>query len=646
MILIRRILFNFTEAFFLTLLFITPIKFGSLAGIPGVNPLFMETSFENFIFFPWADLRFSFLSGLVLLLSIFSVPNDESFNRKRVFGCALSWVALGAYSLLGWINSGIFVFALLQAVHLLGIGCFIMSGYLLSRDNRFFFSKVLSVIVTSGIIIILIGIAQYFSEYALMRGLIFEKANYQYSMQIVKSNNIENYIKDRRIIGTFINPNTFAGYILLIGPIIIWRLNKLLIKLQWIKRFRNKKGELVMLDTKKKYLANILLILSVAILFGMLFLASSRGAFVAFILSVMFVFIATKLKWFVKVAVIGTLAIILIFLVTNYGKNTFSNVTIQVHYDYYLSVVKLILKNPFFGSGWSGFYPEYMQLQTQISDVDVVPYAPYNFILSAAVHTGIVGMLLAVFVVIYPLLVSYKSLRNSFTSKNYLCRATVVYFSYLSFLIHAFLDLNLQATALVVLAGIIAVILVSESRIKPLKLTNSTALFSRWLLAVYSIMTIFLSLLYREHCLKQRQLNLELEEINKRYVSGHLKKITKIQYKCIDELLSHYNWSPYPYINVAKMLLFTRNYDNAIKYLNKAEMGSKKLPEIYYYLAVAYHYKNNNEMAEKMLDKALELYPTSSRMADLESLNDYRFYHRRVPKLKYHDAQEQFYILN
>ena len=645
MILIRRILFNFTEAFFLTLLFITPIKFGSLAGIPGVNPLFMETSFENFIFFPWADLRFSFLSGLVLLLSIFSVPNDESFNRKRVFGCALSWVALGAYSLLGWINSGIFIFALLQAVHLLGIGCFIMSGYLLSRDNRFFFSKVLSVIVTSGIIIILIGIGQYLSNYALMQGLIFEKINYQYSMQVVKSNNIENYIKQHRIIGTFINPNTFAGYILLIGPIIIWRLNKLLIKLQWIKRFRNKKGELVRLKTNKKYLANILLILSIAVLFGMLFLASSRGAFVAFILSVMFIFVATKLRWFVKVAIIGVLAIILTFLIISYGDNSFSSVAIQVRYDYYLSVIKLILKNPLFGSGWSGFYPEYMQLQTQINDVDVVPYAPYNFILSAAVHTGIIGMFLAVFVVLYPLLVGYKSLRNSFTSKNYICRATVVYFSYLSFLVHAFLDLNLQATALVVLAGVIAVILVSESRVKPLKLNNSTALFSRWLLAVYSIMTIFLSLLYREHCLKQRQLSFELEEINKRYVSGHLNKITKIQYKCIDELLSHYNWSPYPYINVAKMLLFTRNYDNAIKYLNKAEMGNKQLPEIYYYLAVAYHYKKDNEMAEKMLDKALELYPTSSKMADLESLNDYRFYHSRFPKLKYCDAQEKFYIL-
>ena len=642
MILIRRILFSFTEAFFLTLLFITPIKFGSLAGIPGVNPLFMETSFENFIFFPWADLRFSFLSGLVLLLSIFSVPNDESFTRKRVFCCALAWVCLGAYSILGWIDCGIFIFALLQTVHLLGVGCFVMSGYLLSRENRFFFSKVLSVIVASGIIIILIGMLQYFSNYSLMRALIFDKANYQYQMRVVNTNNIENYINQRRIIATFINPNTFAGYILLIGPILIWQLNKLLVKLQWIRRFRNNKGELIDPSRKKKYFANILLVLAILIIFSMLFLASSRGAFVALVLALIISMFATNLKKVYKFSIISGLVIILLLLVTNYIEHSFFNIAFKVRYNYYLSVIKLVIKNPLFGSGWSGFYPEYMQLQTQINDIDVVPYAPYNFILSAAVHTGIIGMFLAIFVVLYPLFVGYKSLRNSFKGGNYICRTTVVYFGYLSFLIHAILDFNLQATALVALAGTIAVILVSEGRVKVMKLTNSTALFSRWLLAIFSIMTIFIALLYREHCLKQRRLTFELEDINERYVSGHLSKISKIQYSCIDDILSHYNWSPYPYINVGKMLLFTRNYEKALEYLDKAEMANQQLPQIYYYLAVAYHHLGNEKMSKEMLEKAVKLYPNNSKIADIEGLKDYMYFKEKFPKMKFHEAQEQF----
>ncbi|UDQ98477.1 O-antigen ligase family protein [Lentisphaerota bacterium WC36G] len=641
MILIRRVLFKFTETLFLGVLFIMPIKFGCLMGIPGLDPLFMETNLENIIFFPWNDLKFSFLSGMILLLSIFSVPNDESFTRKRMFCCALAWVCLGAYSILGWIDCGIFVFALLQTVHLLGVGCFVMSGYLLSRENRFFFSKVLSFSVVSGIIIIFIGVFQYFSDYVLMRTLIFNKINYQYRMQTVNVNNIEKYINQKRIIGTFINPNTFAGYLLLIGPIIVWQLNKLLVKLQWVKRFKNKTGEEILPSKKKRYFANILLAFSVLFIFVMLFLVSSRGAFVAFLSAMAFVIFATKCKMLVKILISGSIVLFIGLLVSDIAEESFFNVNFKDRFEYLVSVMKLILKNPFFGSGWRGFYPEYMQLQTQINDIDVVPYAPYNFILSSAVHTGIVGMVLAVFVVTYPLFIGYKALRNSFKSDNYICRTTVVYFGYLSFLMHAMLDFNLQATALVALAGMLAVILVSEGKAKVMKFDNSTALFSRWLLAIYAMLTIFMALLYREHALKQHRLGLELEDINERFVSGHLSRISKLQYRCIDENLSHYVWSPYPFINVAKMLLFTKNYKEAIFYLNRAKMVNDQLPQIYYYLAVANDKLGNIEKRDELLEKLMTINP-SGKEIDLNSLRNYEFYKGKFPKMGFNEAQKQF----
>ncbi len=145
--------------FALLLLFLLPLKFGMMTGVPEA-PYTIPATVVGVIIMPWPPMLFSIFSSLLLLGVLLCTKPLEYDKENRVL-LPLSWVLLFVSVLPGFINASILDFSIIQTAVFSGYAAFCLALYrliVLRPEIKIWF---LNAIVLSTLLTVFIGLHQY-----------------------------------------------------------------------------------------------------------------------------------------------------------------------------------------------------------------------------------------------------------------------------------------------------------------------------------------------------------------------------------------------------------------------------------------------------------------------------------------------------
>ncbi|MCK5845032.1 MAG: hypothetical protein KAG97_10010, partial [Victivallales bacterium] len=201
------------------LVFILPLKFGMMTGLPEVATA-MPTSLMELLYFSWPYFVFSTFSALLLLgVAACAAFSGKGFNLNFGISIAGSWILLLLSSIVGFYSASTLDFPLIQLALFLGAASLAMAIHqiLALRPNlRIWF---INAIVASTVLIVLFGLNQYFSGFE-------DTLNYVYAREMesgVKvSGNMLSRLRETRVFATFSICNSLGAHLVLTIPVCIW----------------------------------------------------------------------------------------------------------------------------------------------------------------------------------------------------------------------------------------------------------------------------------------------------------------------------------------------------------------------------------------------------------------------------------------
>jgi O-antigen ligase len=238
---------------------------------------------------------------------------------------------------------------------------FILVYYLVFNYAEKFYKIFLYLLTAAASLICLYGLYQYFFGFN-------DTLNYLYSHNMGNMTAVVERLKSGRIFSTFIYPDAFAGFLILIIPIIAG-----------------------LALSEKKY--RLPMLAAAALMIINLFLTKSIGAFIslvaAFFLTLFFIKNIPFKKFipaFILTAAAGTVLLFALFKMR--GTGVFAA---EMHQKMaaYLKMFYIIKKYPVFGSG-----PGTFEIIYNSNPADIWNHLKYahNFILQTAVETGLAGL--------------------------------------------------------------------------------------------------------------------------------------------------------------------------------------------------------------------------------------------------------------
>ncbi len=349
------------------LLFLLPIKFGTLVSLPSITMIYWSDPISLFIA-SWPFPFFPLFSGIFLLISLLLVPG-EIFPGKSGFWTGL-WGILALCSLLGGIAGGCPADAFPYFVnHTFSIGTFLIGFARIVNHNRKIIGVYHGIFSSAFLLTLLIGLNQYFSGYQETINQIYAQDKEEINGSILFR------LEQMRVTGGFSACNAYAGYLVLSLPIALAWLWKMGSRVSPPKVSR-------ILFTVPVFLAGVFLLVK----------TGSRGGVLSLLAAVFMLLYASKmtLKWrcaLFSLIPLGIAGITALVMLGRGGKS------ILFRLDYFQGAFRMMLDSPLYGAGWGGFQREFMKLK-MIYDAEA-PASPHNFPLSMGSQTGVAGFLIA-----------------------------------------------------------------------------------------------------------------------------------------------------------------------------------------------------------------------------------------------------------
>ncbi|MFH1825326.1 MAG: O-antigen ligase family protein [Candidatus Firestonebacteria bacterium] len=309
--------------------------------------------------------------------------------------------------------------------------------------------KFIWTVLLSSALVILFAIHQYYIgfddilRYIFEHGIIYDKV---ITAEIVKN------VSLKRVFATFLYPNVFAGYIVMIIPISL--------SLLWIL---------------KSGLKKIFVLLLMTGLIFVLYLTKSVGSFLTLFIS-LFIYFYLIFKDKGKVVLSGIIVFgltLFIILLSRPDLFNFSdpNNSILSRLNYWKDCINIIKISPLIGSGVNSF-----------QDLTSLPLKyPHNFYIQVFCELGVVGFISLVFLVLVIIKESLLFLSKKDSKEN---KALFIGFfsSVLSFLVHNLVDLdsNMWQNSLMWFAnlGILSSFYVTNFKVSIHSFTSLQSMFS------------------------------------------------------------------------------------------------------------------------------------------------------------------------
>ena len=408
------------QTLLLILTFLLPLKFGSTVCVPEMPMSYWHDPMAILIA-SWPVMLFPLLSAIALDCAVLLYPKPGPVSAPmRLYGWL--WILLTAVSLPGWLNATTWDFAIQNTVHLLGMTCWTLALIRVLENSPEFRKYLFAALLTGLIFSVYSAVNQYLSGFDETIKYLQDKEAAS-GVQILNGQ-FGSRLKEARVSGDFTVCNSYAGYLVLVFPLLLGTMWKL--------------GSRVTPPLPAK----LLLTLPCAGVF--LFLlkeTGSRGGILAMLAGAFLILPCLRLtrKWKYLLWSLVPVGLTGFFLLVKFGRG-FNSMLIR--FDYFQAAVKMMFLHPFTGAGWGEFLNDYLILKNVVNDE--APHSPHNFVLTLGSQCGIPAFLISCILLALPLIAALLLLSRRSREKELSFPDTCFVWGLGAWTFHSMLELNYE----------------------------------------------------------------------------------------------------------------------------------------------------------------------------------------------------------
>jgi hypothetical protein len=580
-------LLAYLEITVLIFIFLLPVKFGGIAGLPETTMLYPDDLF-SWLIITWPPAVFDFLSGILLFFTFVLLPAPPRFNQRQFIPLML-WFLLAVVSFIGVLNCGSMIFARYQITHFWGIAAFAFCVFRLIVNSPSLKYWFLGALAAGLLVSCLDGIYQLLWGFEETKKFVYEQ-ELKSGVNFVKGN-FESRLNQRRVFAGFSLCNSFAGYLILVAPPVLWFI--------WKYCSRIFHGLTVPFAVTSSMACLIL---------TNFYFTGSRAAVLALAIALGSCLLLFSYEKRIKFA---TLAIALCILAVAGGMAIYSErgiASMIVRLDYFRVAVLMYLKHPLAGVGWGDFFHGYMNLKQIASDES--PHTPHNFILAFASQVGTAGLLVSLAVLFYPAWIFFrKSVSIPFRYFPF-SLDSMIYIGWSAWALHSLADINIQVAGSVA-AGIVLLFCGTAGAKRENTSLQTKNIFN--IIWYFAVISVIVSSLYSGYGLLRGEAEfyrlqnmcdyrLKTPEEFRAVTPDMVNRQLKRAHEAFPE-------SPFIWACAADFMLMKRSPLTAEQYYRKAVKASPLRPSFYYRLYLIQSGLRKHREAESNFLKAKELFP-------------------------------------
>lgn len=361
------------ETLAMLFVFLLPLKFGSVIGIPDITMIYWRELFP-LIISPWPSTLLPVFASILLIVTLICVPKSPRCTPNGIL--ALLWLAFAGAGTLGAFAEGVIVnYPMHMIPYGFGLAASAMAFAILLDNRPAFASGLCGATALALAFSLYSGLSQYFSgfEQTMERIQEMEAKGMQFH------NNMKTRLSEQRISADFSACNAYAGYLLLAVPVL----------LAWLW----KAGARVSPPMLSRCLFTIpAFLISVFVLVK----TGSRGAVLSAGAALIFCALALRLlrriRWGILALIpVGAGAFALMLAL---GRGAMSMI---FRFDYFQAAFRMMAESPLIGKGWGGFFQHYLVLK--LLENDEAPKSPHNLLLTPGSQAGVPAFLLIAVIV-------------------------------------------------------------------------------------------------------------------------------------------------------------------------------------------------------------------------------------------------------
>jgi len=433
------------EAAALFLSFLLPLKFGSISGIPEMPMIYWDNPIAIAVA-AWPTTLLAPFSSILLGLCLVLAP-AKAFRSGPLRAFALLWAALAAISLLGFLNASVWDFAMHAVSHSFGVACYALSICLLLERRPAFANWLAGSLAAGAALSAFSGLYQYFAGFETTRQFAYEQ-EMKSGVQFLKGQ-FKTRLEESRVSADFTLCNSYAGYLVLTSPMLVWML--------WSfgSRVEPPKVSRWVLSAP---VAAVLLFLFVE--------TGSRGGVLA--LGAACVAMAAVLPFDkrLRIAAIASMPFLLaaFAVMVKLGRG-FNSMTFR--FDYYVAAFKMMIAQPFAGTGWGDFFHDYMRIKLLVDNE--APHTPHDFPLHFGSQTGVLGFLVVATILLLPIAAGALAAKRRAEAEGSFTPGfkEALLFGYTAWAVHSLLDIDFETPGSVCVAIAVAAMLLCAPAEEP-----------------------------------------------------------------------------------------------------------------------------------------------------------------------------------
>ena len=426
----------------LVLTFLLPLKFGSAACTPEM-PMSYWTDPVAILVASWPVLLFPFFSAVVLALCILCLPKpDRPCRELRYYGWIWALVILSC--LTGWIHASTWDFAAQNTAYLFGLLCWALALIRTLESDPGFARYLTGALIAGLVFSVYSAFCQYLSGFEDTLNFV-RKREERLGISILDGQ-FGNRLKEARVSGDFSICNSYAGYLILVFPVVI----------AWLWNLGGR--------VTPQLPARLVLTLPAAGVF--LFLlkeTGSRGGVLGLLAGLFLLLPGLKLarKWKIMLWSLVPIAAAGFWLLLRFGRG-FNSLLIRL--DYFQAAFRMALIRPFTGAGWGEFLNDYLILKDVVNDE--APHSPHNFILTLGSQCGLPALLLTTLLLAVPLTAALILLYRKYRSERMEnCALEMAYVCGIgAWTFHSMVELNYETPGSVGVAVVLSVLILNRTR--------------------------------------------------------------------------------------------------------------------------------------------------------------------------------------
>ncbi len=432
------------ETLAILFVFLLPLKFGAIIGIPDITMIYWRELFP-LIISPWPSTLLPIFSALLLLVTIICVPKSPRCSSKGTL--ALLWLAFAGAGTLGAFAENVIVN---YPMHMIPYGFGLASAamaFALLLDNRpALAGKLLGASALALVFSLYSGLNQYYSGFEDTMA----KINEMEANGMTFHGNMKLRLSEQRISADFSACNAYAGYLLLAIPVL----------LAWLW----KAGARVSPPMLSRCVFTIpVFLISVFVLIK----TGSRGAVLAAGLALILCALALKLSMRVRWGIFALIPIGggAFALMLALGRGAKSMI---FRFDYFWAALRMMLESPLTGKGWGGFFQQYLILK--LLENDEAPKSPHNLLLTPGSQAGVLAFLLILAITVIAGWCCYRYFRShslpDILPDEQIMQTAAVY-GLVAWGIHSMLEVSYETPASMTLAIVFGMIVCSMKENQP-----------------------------------------------------------------------------------------------------------------------------------------------------------------------------------